>query len=324
MSKNDPIESALNAISQLRSETSSERVVKQLRPYLANRSNLVVAKAAKVAGELRVAPLVPELVKAFDRFMTDPAKLDKRCAALTEIVAALYELDYPEPDVYLRGLHHVQFEPSFGEPVDAAAALRGMSAQGLLRTPYPKRMEEVLPLLVDPQPAARLGSVRALATNGGDAGLLLLRLKVLTGDRETDVLAECFSALLAADPEQSLSFVAAYTDNEEETTAEAAIWTLGESRLPAAFEALREKLERTTYAGTREVLLSAMAASRLPEALEFLYSQLRSGSLQTATDVVEALAPYAASETITEAVRSAVKRRGDKSLLESFSRQFRR
>ncbi len=147
MSKNDPIESALSAISQLRAATSAEQTERQLRSYLANRSNLVVAKAANVAGELRVAQLVPELVMAFERLMKDPAKLDKRCAALTEVVAALYELDCAESEIYLRGLHHVQFEPSFGEPVDAAVALRGMSAQGLLRTRYPKRMEEVLPLL---------------------------------------------------------------------------------------------------------------------------------------------------------------------------------
>ena len=324
MSKNDPIESALNALSQLRTETPSEHVEKQLRSYLANRSNLVVAKAAKVAGELRVAPLVPDLVKAFERLMKDPAKLDKRCAAVTEVVAALYELDYVEQEVYRLGLRHVQMEASFGPPVDAAAALRGTSAQGLLRTRYPKRMQEVLQLLVDREPAARLGAVRALATNGGDAGLLLLRLKVLTGDEDTDVLAECFSALLAADPEQSLSFVTAYVDDEEEKTAEAAIWALGASRLPAAFEALREKLERTMYEGTRKVLLAAIAASRLPEALEFLYSQLREGNLRTANDVVEALAPYAASEAITEAVRAVVKERGEKSLLENFSRQFQR
>ncbi len=323
MSKNDPIESALNAIGSLRSEASPQQVEKELRSYLANRSNLVVAKAAKMAGELRTAPVVPELVKALNRLMKDPAKLDKRCAALTEIASALYELDYVEAEVYRSGLRHVQMEASFGPPVDVAATLRGISAQGLLRTRYAKRMDEILPLLVDPKPAARLGAVRALATNGGDAGLLLLRLKVLTGDEDPDVLAECFSSLLGADPEHSLEFVAAYLDNNEETTAEAAIWALGESRLLAAFEMLREKWNRTVHMGTQKVLLSAMAASRLSEAMEFLYSQLREGNVQTATAVLEALAPYAASETITEAVRSAVEERGQRSLIESFSRFFR-
>ncbi len=324
MSKSDPIEKALNAIGELRTAASRERVEKELRSHLGNRSNLVVAKAAKIAAELRVSAVVSMLTAAFDRLMKDPLKLDKRCAALTEIVAALYELDYLEADVYRRGLRHVQKEGSFGPPVDTAAAMRGMSAQGLLRTRYHRRLEEVLPLLVDPEPAARLGAVRAMGTNGGDAGLLLLRLKILTGDRDPDVLAECFSALLAAAPEQSLSFVAVYLDDEKETTAEAAIWALGQSRLQAAFETLHEKWERTLDRTVRKVLLSAIAASRLPEALEFLYAQLREANLQTATDAIETLAPYAASETITQRVSSAVEERGAASLIAAFKQQFRR
>jgi len=322
MSKSDPIEGALNAIGELRG-SSSERLTKELPKYLKHRSNLVVAKAAKLAGELRVSQIVPDLVNAFDRLMKDPAKLDERGAALTEIVAALYELDYLEPNLYRQSLRHVQREGSYGPPVDTAAKLRGISAQGLLRTRHPRRLEEVLPLLVDLEPAARLGAVRGLATNGGDAGLLLLRLKVLTGDADPDVLGECFSALLSAVPEQSLPFVVPFIDSDSESTAEAAIWALGETRLQAALDVLREKWERTLDRDMRKVLVSAIAASRLPQSLDFLYAQLRQANLQTATDVLEILAPYAASEAITRAVHSAIEERGQKSLMESFRQQFR-
>jgi hypothetical protein len=322
MSKSDPIEGALNAIGELRG-SSSERLTQELPKYLKHRSNLVVAKAAKLAGELRVSQIVPDLVNAFDRLMKDPAKLDERGAALTEIVAALYELDYLEPNLYRQSLRHVQREGSYGPPVDTAAKLRGISAQGLLRTRHPRRLEEVLPLLVDLEPAARLGAVRGLATNGGDAGLLLLRLKVLTGDADPDVLGECFSALLSAAPEPSLPFVVPFIDSDTESTAEAAIWALGETRLLAAFAVLREKWERTLDRDMRKVLLSAIAASRLPQSLDFLYAQLRQANLQTATDVLETLAPYAASEAITRAVHSAIEERGQKSVMESFRQQFR-
>ena len=321
MSKDDPIESALEAVGRLRHAASPGEVEAELRKYLGNRSNLVVSKAAKIAGELNASTLTPQLVAAFERLMKDPAKLDKRCAALIEIVAALYALDYREPEVYLRGLHHVQMEPSFGKPVDAAAALRGISAQGLLRTRYPLALQEVLPVLLDPEPPARLGAVRAFGTNGGDAGLLLLRFKLLTGDAEPEVLGECFSALLAADG--GLAFVTRFIDGEAVETAEAAIWVLGESRLPAAFEVLKEKWERTTDRDLRKVLAAAMAASRLPEAIEFLCSQLREGGLATANDVLTALAPYAASATTTDSVRAAIEDRGQKSLIESFHQQFR-
>jgi hypothetical protein len=324
VSKIDPIESALNALGDLRLAAPNGKVEKQLRDYLAHRSNLVVAKAAKIIVELQVKGATPELVAAFDRLMRDPAKLDKRCAALTEVVTALYQLDYLEPEVYLRGLRHVQKEASFGPPVDAAAKLRGISAQGLLRTSYRPALQDVVPLLVDAEPATRLGVVRALGVNGGDAGLLLLRLKVLTGDDDPEVLGECFSALLSATPEQALPFVAAFVDNEEETTAEAAIWAIGESRSQAGFEVLKEKWERTVEESLRKVLLAAMAASRLPQALDFLSSLVRSANVRTTADVVSALAPYAASEPIREAVRSAVEERGQAALLQMFEEHFRK
>ena len=321
MPKSDPIEAALNALGELRVSNAPD-LAKQLRPYLANRSNLVVAKAAKIALESRLTELVPEMVAAYERLMKDPAKLDKRCAAVTEITAALYEFDYREPEVYLRGLHHVQREASFGPPVDVAAALRGICAQGLVRTRYRDALSEVVGLLVDREPPARIGAVRALATNGGEAGVLLLRLKALTGDAEPEVLGECFSGLLAAASEQSLAFVAKFMDDPEETTAEAAIWALGSSRLAAAVEVLREKWERTLQRATRKVLLSALAAARLEESQAFLMSLLRDGNVQTASDVIVALAPYAASEHIRQAVEAAVKERDQVSVTEAFREHF--
>jgi hypothetical protein len=322
MPKSDPIENALNAIGELRGESSPERLAAELRSYVKHRSNLVVAKAAKVACEQRLLALVPELAVAFDWFMADPARLDKRCAAVTEILSALYEMDYLEPEPYMRALHHVQKEASFGPPVDVAATLRGISAQGLLRTRHPHALQQVLSLLVDPEPAARLGAVRALASNGGDAGLLLLRLKVLTEDEEADVLAECFSGLLAAAPEQSIEFVAPYINDDVETTAEAAIWALGQSRLAGAFAVLKQKWERTLDRSLRKVLIGAMAASRLPEAIDFLCAQVKTASAQTASDVIAALAPYAVRESVARAVRSAVEERAQAAVTEAFRREF--
>lgn len=322
MAKSDPVEKSLNALGELRHTTSPETAAKELRSYLGSKSNLVVAKAAKIAGELRATELIPALVAAFERVMKDPQKLDKRCAAVTEIVGALYEMDYGEPEVYLPGLRHVQKEGSFGPPVDTAAALRGMCAQGLLRTRYPPALADVVQLLIDPEAPARLGAVRALALNGGEAGALLLRLKVLTGDKEPEVLGECFSGLLAAAPEQSLAFVAGYIDEEDEATAEVAIWALGESRLPAAVEILKEKWERTLARDVRKVLLAALAASRLQDALDYLCSQLRLANSRTASDVLEALAPYCGSESIRQAVTAAVQERAEAPVTAAFQEHF--
>jgi hypothetical protein len=186
LKKPDPVEQALDRLAALKNAAGDPAVAAELTGFLKNRSNLVVAKAAKIAGQARARELVPELVGAFHRLMKDPAKLDKTCAATTEIAGALYEMDYAEPEIYLLGIHHVQMEGSFGPPVDAAAKLRAISALGLARTRHPAALDEIVSLLVDEWPEARIGAVRAMAVNGGPAGALLLKLKIL---RKTVLLA---------------------------------------------------------------------------------------------------------------------------------------
>ena len=322
MAKNDPIERALNRLSDLRSAAPSDTVTAQLREFLRNRSNLVVAKAAVVVRELRINALIPDLVAAFSRFMADAPRLDKRCAALTEITSTLHELDYVEPELYLAGIKHVQREGSYGPPVDEAAKLRAVSAQGLLRTRHADRLSEAVQLLVDREPAARIGAIRALGVNGGEAGVLLLRLKMLTGDTEPAVLAECFSALLAASPDQSVAFVAQYIDSGDEATAQSAMLALGESRLPAAYAALQEKWNRTVLMPVKKALLGAMAVSKLEEAIAFLVTLVESANAQTAAAAVEALCIYRHNERVSKSVRTAALTRKEKAVLEAFRDSF--
>jgi HEAT repeats len=322
MSKVDPIEKALNDIGELRTAGSSEEQTEKLRAFLKNRSNLVVAKAAKLTRELQLPALIPDLVAAFDRMWVNPAKLDKRCAAMTEIVSALYELDYTEPEVYLRGIRHVQKEASFGPPIDTAAQMRGMCAQGLLRTRDRNAMASVTDLLVDPEPPARLGAIRGLAANGGEAGALLLRLKALTGDEDPEIPGECFSGLLAGGGEQALPFVAAYMESEDEVTVEAAIWALGQSRLSVAVTALQEKWERTLDRSVRKTLVAALAASRLQEAIDYLCLKVRDTDAETAKAIVAALSNYASNDAVREAVAAAVEERSERGLTETFREHF--
>jgi HEAT repeat protein len=323
MKKPDPIEQALDRLSTLRSGVGSPaEVAQELKRFLGNRSNLVSAKAAKTAGQLRSSQLIPDLVAAFERLMSDPQKMDKGCAAITEIVAALYEMDYVEPEIYLKGIHHVQMEGAYGPPVDAAAKLRAFSALGLVRTRHPNALDEVVTLLVDREPQARAGAVRALASNGGEAGALVLKLKVLTGDDEPDVIAECFSGLLANASEKSLLFVAKYADAEDTAIGEAAILAIGTSRHPAAFDLLKEKWDRSAGDPLRKTLLLAMAITRSEAAIAFLISLLESSNAQTARDVITALAIYRDNEKIRRSVEDVISRRGDKNLIEALRREF--
>lgn len=322
MAKNDQIERALDRLGELRHAEPSAALLEELRMFLRNRSNLIVAKAASVVRGLRTKALVPELVAAFNRFMADAPRLDKRCAALTEIAGALYELDYDEPGPYLLGIKHVQLEASYGPPVDEGAKLRAISSQGLVRTRYADALPEVVQLLVDREPVARVGAIRALAANGGEAGGLLLRLKALTGDAEPEVLGECFAGLLAASADRSVAFVAQYMDAGDDSTREAAMLALGESRLPAAYTALQEKWSRTARLPEKKVLLASMAGSRLDEAIAFLVSVVESGSSQIVVAALEALSIYRQNERVSRCVRDAVRARKDKTLSEQFELIF--
>jgi HEAT repeat protein len=322
MTKTDRTEQALGWLSALEAEIDDDAAARELKAYLSNRSNLVVAKAAKIARARGLSQLVPDLVNAFEKLMTDPAKLDKRCAALTEIAMALYEMDYSEPDVYRKGIAHVQMEPSFGPPVDAAAALRGICAQGLVRTRDPRALEHVVTLLADSQAPARVGAVRALSTNGGEASALVLRLKALLGDRDIEVIAECFSGLLTAQRDGVVEFVAGFADLDGEETCEAAILALGDSRLSKAVEFLKEKYGRTARASTRKALLLALATSRDEDALSFLIALLENANVETATNVITALSVHKSSERIRQAVSRAVDRSRKRELIDAFRREF--
>lgn len=320
--KHDPTQEALEALSALRSEADHEILLASLRSYLASRSNQIVARAARIARERGVGELVPDLVQGFHRFMKDPKRLDKGCAALSEVARALYELDYREPDIYTTGIRHVQMEGSFGPPVDIAAPLRGTCALGLARTNDPQALAEVVSLLGDKEAPARLGAVRALATNGGAAGALVLRFKALTGDADPEITAECFSALLNCERDHALDFVISFVDSPDPEVNDAAILALGASRLPQAIEYLKQKWEQTLGDPRRKTILLALATSRDEAAVNFLVSLIDSAGLSTASEVIAALAAHKHSERIRQAVSAAVDRRRERPLLDIFRREF--
>lgn len=282
----------------LRSEPPSPAGRAEAAKYLNSKMNLVVAKAARIAGEWLAAELTPQLVEAFDRFMLKPETSDKRCAAKIEILKALCKLEYPSPSIFRRSLRHVQMEPTWGGSVDTAAAVRALGAMGLAQTDYPEALEEIVPLLLDAERDARIGALRAIAASGLPGGALLLRLKALSGD-EPEVLGECFAALLRAAPSQSLEFVAKFLDHREEAVAEAAALALGDSRLESAFAVLREAFERTR-ALPRRTLLLAIALLRRENAIDYLLDLVQNGEGQTSADAVAALAMYEKDPNLQE------------------------
>lgn len=314
MKKPDPTELALERLTTLRNETDSKVVAAELTKLLKDRSNLVVARAAKIAGELRVVIVVPELVSAFGRLMANPVKLDRRCAATFEIASALHTLDYTEPEVYRRGIRHVQKEASFGPPVDEAAKLRAQCALGLVRTNDPDALAAVTDLLADPEPHARIGAIRALGACGGDSGALLLRYKARVGDKDPEVFGECLVALLGSDFNRSLPLVQEFVDSDDEDSAASAIFALGSQRRPEAFGLLREKWERTAYGDLRKTLLTAMAMIRLEESTQYLIGSIDLVSEQIAEEVIRALATYHHDDRVRERLVCQIDKSGKREL----------
>lgn len=317
-------EDALKFILAVRNSPENYDLKRDLGRLLGHKSNHVIAAAANTAERLEASSLAQELVDAFQTLMRDPAKRDPGCKALLAIAKALAAIDHHAAQVYFAGIRHIQMEGSFGPPVDAAAELRGVCAQGLARTLHPDALEECVTLLADREPAARAGAVRAIADTGSREGVLLLRFKALSGDASIEVMLECFAALLRMASAPSLTFVGQFLYDGTEEIAEAAALALGESHLPAAFELLRKSWEATADPARKRTLLLAIAMLRLDESLDFLLTRVSEDSDRPASDAMAALGLYARDDTVRERIESSIAKRNSETLRAAFTREFRK
>jgi hypothetical protein len=315
-------EDCLEALSRLREDPTAPAARAEIGQYLAHKSNAVVAKAAKLAGEFELQDLRPRLVEAFHRFMKDAAAADRGCAAKTAVVRALEALAAPEEAIYLTGIRHIQMEGSYGPPIDTAAALRSASALALVHMHHPDAVLHLVTLLVDREADARIGAVRALAWSGRPEVVPLLRLKVLAGDESVDVIAECFTALLALAPARSLDFVAGYLDSATAAVAEAAALALGQSREPAALDILKNRCAAGAGESLRRALFAGLALAREDSAFEFLFSLVETAPEKIAAQALSALAIYRHDERIRSRVAPLVAGRQGRLLRQVLEAEF--
>jgi hypothetical protein len=305
MKRPDPTEQALDAL----------RTAADIGPFLKNRSPRVVAKAADRAARMTSA-LAPDLVEAFRRLLPGGAKLDPGCVAKIAIVKALIELEDPAAEVYSAGASVTQLEASWGEPIDTAAELRGVSAIGLARMAHPDALREAVRLLSDKTAETRTGALRALADSGKPEAELVLRYKADCGDRKPEVEAECFAALLRLGPRsRAVPFVAGFMTRGSE---EAAI-ALGESRMPEAWPALRDAFPRSPVAGA---ILLGMSLLRNDEAIEFLFIQADSAPERIAAVAIEALATYRGDQALRNRMEHLIAQKNSLTLLKAFQNSW--
>jgi HEAT repeat protein len=294
----------------------------ELRHFLGDANGYLVGEAAKVAGELELRELAPDLSAAFLRLVAGSVAADKGCNGKKRIVEALLALDADAPEVYLAGLRHVQREGAYGEPIDTAAPLRGLCAHALIHIDHRDAVLEVAPLLLDREPVTRAEAAAALGNSGNELCAAILHVKVLAGDQEPDVLGACFKGLLRLAPRRYLPVVAAALEGAQGGDAEAAAIALGESRLPEALPVLDTALSRGTSPAEDSSLLLGIALLRLEEANARLLALVEEAPEGRATAALEALALHRHDDKLAERVRKAVAARGSRKLQRVLEERF--
>jgi HEAT repeat protein len=302
-------EQALEALVAVASSAERDVQIAAIRLALENKHCRVVARAARLASERSLREHVPDLLRAYPRFLTDAVKRDPKCLAKQAITRALVELDCSDVEFFLAGIRYRQPEPVWGGTADSAVDVRCSCAMGLAATGYFRAIQELTSLLSDSEWRARAGAARAISCGNPREAEAVLRFKVHVGDEEPQVIGECFAGLLGVAPEECLPFVASYLAEGPDNTRDFAALALGESRHPQAFEHLRSAWDGTLDKDLRVVLIRAAALHRSEAAFDWLLGIIEHGSGAHADVAVEALSVYERNTRLTERVHEALARR---------------
>jgi HEAT repeat protein len=285
---------ALESLRHLPEEARAE----PLRKALAHRNNFIVAKAADLVRDLRMEQLLPELLKAFDRFFENPEKTDPQCWAKNAISRALAALEFQEAEVFLRGMRHIQMEPVWGGRSDTAGTLRATCALALVqcrRLTETDLLAHLLDLLADKEKTVRVEAARAIEQVGSASASLLLRLRATLSADEPEVLGACYSGILRVEGLRALPWIARFIASADDNAAEAALAIAGTHSFDG-FEILREHFTKANDQWWRSVLLSAIALTRQDGAVEFLLDLVRTESLSAEAAIEAVLRSKPSSE----------------------------
>jgi hypothetical protein len=300
-----------------------ENAVEHLRKMLTHRNNFLVSKAAKLVADAELMALLPDVLAAFDRFFLDAAKTDPQCWAKNALSKALVKLGHRSKDEYLRGMRHHQMEPVWGGQSDTAGALRGTCTHALVDCPGISDADLLIALLeplTDTDKTVRMEAARAIAQVGGVSAALLLRLRALLGKDEPEVLGAVYSSLLSLEGTAAVPLVSQALEDGDDTSAEAA-FALADQRSPDALAALLARFRAGADIWFTSVLLSAVALTRLPEAMEFLISTIARGARE-APEAIEAIGRIAPSAELRARVEQAVEQADSMRLRQAFREHF--
>jgi HEAT repeat protein len=317
------LDNKLAALRELRGQALTPKQKAELRKRIGDRSNLVVAAAAAIAGENTLVELAKDLEAAFDRFLVNPLRDDKLCRAKVAIVQALDKMEHQDPDVFLKAARHVQLEPVWGGTEDSAPPLRAAAVVALARAEGASCLPLLVDAMADPAKDVRIAAATALGAVGTECAGLILRLKVRLGDRDPDVFSECLGGLLTVDPKNNLSLVAEFLDPSNAAACEAAALALGRSRLPEALEPLKGCWPRCHSPELRQQVLLAIAILRRPSAIDHLTGLVASETEPTAVAALSVLRINKNDPRLREQIAKLVRERGSPTLQAQFDREFR-
>ena len=300
-------EAQLEALEEL-SRQPIETWTGPLRAALGLRYNYVVAKAADLVARERLVELTPEILAAYDRFFEDPVKTDPQCWAKNALSRALAAFELQDSEPFLRGLRHIQWEPTWGGRTDTAGALRGTCALALVQCrdlSEPVLLRYLVTTLVDTDKVVRNNAVRAIEQMGSEAAALMLRLRAEVGHDEPEVLGACYAAVLNLDGLTALPWAAKFLEGEEDAAGEAAL-AIAATHSPEAFALLRDRWRKGPDVWLSSVLLSAISLTRQNEATDFLLALVEKEDLR-ADQAVEAMLRSLPSDETLQRLKTLVK-----------------
>ena len=310
MARRAGVEERIAAAEALRHAPAAPELAKRVRTGLADRSSLVVAAVAKVARELRLQELEPELLAALDRAYGDPPEeADPQCHAKLALLEALDALGHDDGETFLRAVRHVQMEPVWGGRQDSAPRVRIWAVNALARIGHLDLFRAVADLLADPSHEVRGAAARLAGELGGERAVLLLRLRLQVVDEEPENLGDYAAGLLAADGLRALPLVVPLLGGRNPAHAAGAALALGGSRLAEALAPLLAALDRPLLDDeVRRTVVTAIALLRSEASAEALLHLLAEGRPEEARTAAENFHLYRDRPMLVARAQEAVRR----------------
>ena len=228
-------EQQLAALDALRESSEPDRLA-QLRKALTHKGNFIVAKAADLTREFKLQDLSPALLQAFDRFFDNPEKSDPQCWAKNAISRALAAFEYQDPEVFLRGMRHIQLEPVWGGRSDTAGTLRATCALALVQCrtlTNDDLLRYLVDRLADTDKTVRSEVVRAIEQVGSSSSGLLLRVRATLANDEPEVLGACYGGVLRLEGVAAIPWIARFLSRGDDAAGEAALAIAGNTLTPS-------------------------------------------------------------------------------------------